>query len=84
MLASNHGTSIAPTNLPTTDPGHFAESRVDLQHPCSGAATHEAMAWLMLQRMPHTRHRSLLARQAVGDLPAQGEAAVGSRGSLVA
>lgn len=49
--------SIAPTNSPPTDPGHFAESRVDLQHPCSGAATHdEAMTWLMLQRMPHTRH----------------------------
>jgi len=42
------------------------------------------LAWLMLQRMPHTRHRSLLARQAVGDLPARGEAAVGSRGRLVA
>lgn len=31
------------------------------------------LAWLMLQRMPRTRHRSLLVRQAVGDLPARGE-----------
>jgi hypothetical protein len=79
-----HGTSIAPTNSPPTDPGHFAESRVDLQHPCCGAATHEAWPGSCCSACHTLDTAGLLARRAVGDLPARGETAVGSRGRLVA
>jgi len=46
-----------------TDPGRIAESRVDLQHPCSGAATHEAWPGSCCSACHTLDTRSLLARR---------------------
>ena len=76
--------SIAPTNSPPTDPGHFAESRVDLQHPCSGAATHEAWPGSCCSACHALDTAACWSARRWAICRREGRAAVGSRGRLVA